>query len=285
MSEYHFPKKTIRDVPLYHKTVLLRADFNVPLTEAGEIRSDYRITQTLPTIQYLIERGCRLVIISHLGRPNGKPYQKYSLKPVAKRLQELLPAVEITLTDNCIGDKPRQACKRMKPGTIVLLENLRFHPEEEANDRGFAKNLKTVSGADYFVQDGFGVVHRAHASTAAITEFLPSVAGLLLEREVTMLQTVMEKPQKPVVAVVGGAKISDKIEFIDRLLTIADTVSNDFSVAIIPHTFENTSLNILKSGNFVNLEVDILAKYVEKILSTGDNKVLDENFLKENGFF
>lgn len=223
-ASYRFPKATIKDIPVHGKRILLRADFNVPLNSDGEITSDYRIIQTLPTIKYLLERGCKVIIIAHLGRPEGKPDKKYSLAPVAKLLQAKLPDSEVTFVPSTIDDKARQACKKPKAGSVVLLENLRFNPGEEANDPSFAAALQRAAQADYFVQDGFGVVHRAHASTEAITHLLPSVAGFLLEREVTLLESAMKHPQPPLVAVIGGAKISDKIGFIERLLTIADKV-------------------------------------------------------------
>lgn len=223
-TNYHFPKKTIRDIPLHGKRILLRADFNVPINEAGEITSDYRILQTLPTINYLLERGCSVIICAHLGRPEGQKNLKYSLSPVYKRLKELLPNKKIEFSTDSISDVARQACKVVPAGGIVLLENLRFYPGEEANDASFAESLNKVACADYFVQDGFGVVHRAHASTEAITHLLPSVAGLLLEKEVSVLQSAMLNPRHPLVAVIGGAKISDKIGFIERLLSLADHV-------------------------------------------------------------
>lgn len=221
---YKFPKKTIRDIPIHGKTVLVRADFNVPLDEKGNITSDYRITQTIPTIEYLLSRKCRVIITSHLGRPEGKKNLKYSLKPVFKRLQELLPNIKIEFAQDAINDSARILCKQAEPGEIVLLENVRFYPEEEANDPSFANKLKTVTGAEYFVQDGFGVVHRAHASTEAIAHLLPSVAGLLLDKEVSTLVGAMHSPDHPLVSIVGGAKISDKIEFIEELLKISENV-------------------------------------------------------------
>lgn len=215
-----FDKKTIADVPLDNRQVLLRADYNVPLKN-GAVVDDYRMTQSLPTIRALLERGCSIVICSHLGRPKGEIKPEYSLEPVAAHLGELL-GIPVGFIGDCIGDKVRQATKRLRSGQILLLENLRFHPQEEANDPAFARQLALDSGARYFVQDGFGVVHRAHASTEAITHFLPSVAGLLLEREVTILTTVMESPKMPLVAALGGAKVSDKIAIIERLIGIAD---------------------------------------------------------------
>lgn len=223
-TQPNFPKKTITDIDINGKRILLRADFNVPLNQKGVIESDFRITQTLPTLKYLLERHCSVVVVAHLGRPAGKVDPSCSLEPVAKRLQELLPNYTVAFCESTIDDRALQACKTMPLGSLLLLENLRFDPGEEANSPQFAESLQRVADADYFVQDGFGVVHRAHASTEAITHLLPSVAGLLLEKEVTTLDQAMQQPRHPLVAVVGGAKISDKIGFIERLLGIANTV-------------------------------------------------------------
>lgn len=216
-----FTKKTIKDVPLDHQTVLLRADYNVPLKDDGTIADDYRLQQSLPTLQFLIKAGCRVVICSHLGRPGGKVVPAESLEPVAKHLSKLL-GQPVAFVPNCVGDQVTVAAKKMKPGDVILLENLRFHPQEESNDMAFAQNLAKSSTATYFVQDGFGVVHRAHASTDAITHCLPSVAGLLLEREVTAILGAMQNPKRPLVAVLGGAKVSDKIKVIEKFVAIAD---------------------------------------------------------------
>ncbi len=231
-----FHKKTIKDVPIEHKTVLLRADYNVPLNEKGEIDDDYRLQQSLPTLKFLIKAKCKIVICSHLGRPDGKPDKKFSLEPVAKRLSELLK-LPVGFVHDCVGDRVKVAAKNLKPGEIVLLENVRFYPEEEENDVAFAKKLAESSMAEYFVQDGFGVVHRAHASTEAVTRFLPSVAGLLLEKEVSTIEKAMSNPKRPLVVVLGGAKISDKIKVIERFIDIADQIiiggamANTFLVA------------------------------------------------------
>jgi phosphoglycerate kinase len=216
-----FTKQTIRDIDLKGKTVLLRADYNVPL-ENGKITDDYRIKQSLPTINYILEHNAKLVICSHLGRPKGPKDYSNSLFPVAKRLQQLLDR-QVGFAPDCIGEPAKKAAKGLKLGQILLLENLRFHTEEEANDAAFAKQLAGL--ADIFVQDGFGVVHRAHASTSAITKYLPSVAGLLLEKEVDTITNVMAKPERPLVAIVGGAKIADKIEILHRFIEIADFVA------------------------------------------------------------
>lgn len=216
-----FNKKTIKDVPLEHQTVLVRADYNVPLKDDGTIADDYRLLQSLPTLKFLIHAGCKIVIISHLGRPKGKPDPKASLEPVAEHLGKLLDK-KVAFVPDCIGDQVSVAARALKPGGVVLLENLRFYAEEEANSMAFAKKLATSSTARYFVQDGFGVVHRAHASTDAITHCLPSVAGLLLQKEVSTIVGAMQSPKRPLVAVLGGAKVSDKIKVIEKFVGIAD---------------------------------------------------------------
>ena len=216
-----FTKQTIRDVQLKGKTVLLRADYNVPL-QNGKITNDYRIKQSLPTIQYILDQGATLIICSHLGRPAGPKDLANSLFPVAKRLQQILNR-DVAFATDCVGEPARKAAKGLQKGQVLLLENLRFHKEEEANDDAFAKQLASL--ADVFVQDGFGVVHRAHASTAAVTKYLPSVAGLLLEKEVDTITKVMEQPKRPLMAIVGGAKIADKIEILHRFIEIADFIA------------------------------------------------------------
>ncbi|HEX8182642.1 MAG TPA: phosphoglycerate kinase [Candidatus Saccharimonadales bacterium] len=221
MTDNLFTKQTIRDIQLQNKTVLLRADYNVPL-ENGTITDDYRIQQSLPTVQYLLEHGAKVVICSHLGRPKSKHDDAFSLLPVAKRLQELLNT-NVQFVPDCIGPKVTKAVQTAKPGTVLLLDNLRFYAEEEANDAEFAKQLASI--ADVFVQDGFGVVHRAHASTAGVTQYLPSVSGLLLEREVGTITRVMQNPERPLAAVIGGAKIADKIDILHRFIEIADFVA------------------------------------------------------------
>ena len=215
-------KLTIRDVPLDNQTVLLRADYNVPLLPNGEISDDFRIRSSLPTINYLLDHGCKVVIISHLGRPEGRD-PKLSLEPIADRLAKLLKK-DIRFVNETFGDKVYQAIKKAPAKSVVVLENLRYSPLEEKNDENFAKEIAKSSGAKYFVQDGFGVVHRAHASTDAITHYLPSVAGLLLEKEYDSLTKVIENPERPLLAVFGGAKVSDKIAVIEKFIDIADKI-------------------------------------------------------------
>jgi phosphoglycerate kinase len=218
-----FDKKTIKDVNLDGKRVLMRTDYNVPVIN-GRITDDYRMKQSVKTIEYILKHpGTRLVIISHLGRPEG-PDKELSLKPVGKHLEELLGR-KVHFATDCIGEEASQAAAALGEHGILLLENLRFHPEEEKNDPSFAKAIAEAAKADLFVQDGFGVVHRAHASTEAITHLLPSVSGLLLEAEVTTIHQLVKDPARPLVSVIGGAKISDKIEVLNKLIDLSDTVA------------------------------------------------------------
>jgi 3-phosphoglycerate kinase len=217
-----FFKETINTVSLSGQTVLLRADYNVPLKKDGTISDDFRIRASLPTIKKLLHDNCKVVIISHLGRPKGRD-ETLSLEPIAQRLAELL-GEPVRFVDYAIGDRARMAVKRAPGRSVIVLENLRFYPGEEANDEQFARELAKTSGARYFVQDGFGVVHRAHASTSAITLQLPSVAGLLIEQEYTTITQVMKTPKRPLVAVLGGAKVSDKIKVIEAFVKVADTI-------------------------------------------------------------
>lgn len=216
-----FRKKTIKDINLAGKTVLVRADYNVPLAD-GKIADDYRIKKSLPTLEYLLKQDCKIVICSHLGRPKDKDDTTVSLKPVAERLGKLL-GKKVEFADDCVSDETKAKIARLAKDGIILLENLRYYEEEEENNQKFASRL--AEGIDIFVQDGFGVVHRAHASTDAITRFLPSVAGLLVEKEVSTIEGVMENPKRPLMALVGGAKISDKIDLLDRFVDIADVVA------------------------------------------------------------
>ena len=210
-------------MPLRGKTVLVRVDFNVPMNEKGKITDDFRIRASLPTIEQLLKLSCKVVLISHLGRPDGDTNDKYTLEPTAERLARLLKQ-PVRFVDRCTGEKARMAVKRAPKVGVIMLENLRFHEGEEANDNKFAAELARVSGASYFVQDGFGAVHRAHASTVAITNFLPSVAGYLLAREIATINDALDSPTRPMVAVLGGVKVSDKIKVVKKLVKIADKI-------------------------------------------------------------
>lgn len=212
-------KKTVRDIDIKGKRVLLRVDFNVPLKD-GQVGDDTRIRAALPTVQYLLERGAAVVLMSHLGRPKGVD-DKLRLAPVGARLGELLGRPVLALRD-CIGAEVEAAVRAMKPGDIVLLDNLRFHPEEEKNDHAFAGQLARLG--EVYVNDAFGTAHRAHASTEGVAHYLPAVAGFLMERELDALGRALENPERPFVAILGGAKISDKIGVIRNLLGTADAL-------------------------------------------------------------
>lgn len=213
-------KKTIRDIDVKGKRVLMRVDFNVPLNENGEVADDKRITAALPTINYLLDSDAKLILVSHLGRPKGAPDEKYSLKPVAKRLRELLPQVNITFASDTIGESARQAVAAIKEREIVLLENVRFYKGETDNDAEFSSELASL--ADIFVSDAFGTVHRAHASTVGVAAYIPAVAGLLIEKELSIMGGALEDPKRPFVAILGGAKVKDKIGVIKNLINICD---------------------------------------------------------------
>lgn len=214
-------KKTIKDVDLKGKRVLMRVDFNVPLDDKLNITDDIRIRAALPTIKYALDKGAKVILMSHLGRPDGAVNELLRLAPVAVRLEKLLGRPVLALKD-CIGDEVKKAVSEMKPGDVILLENLRFHPEEEKNDPNFAKELASLG--DVFVNDAFGTAHRAHASTEGVTHYLPSVAGFLLEKEIKYLGGAVDNPKRPFVAILGGAKVKDKIKVIDNLLNKVDAL-------------------------------------------------------------
>src|SRR5262245_14679644 len=247
-------KRTLDALPVQGKRILVRVDYNVPLNDQGVITDDTRIRETLPTLNYLLEKGAAVILCAHLGRPKGKPNPAFSLQPVAKRLETLLKR-PVQMAPDCVGDAVKQLAIAMKPGDILLLENLRFHAEEEANDAAFAKALAGL--ADGFVQDAFGAVHRAHASTAGVPQILPSAAGLLLAKEIYYLSRTMESPERPFVAILGGARVSDKIAVIDSLLekvnalviggAMAYTFLKAQGIEVGKSRVENDKLDIAKS--------------------------------------
>jgi 3-phosphoglycerate kinase len=222
-------KQTVRDYDLKGKRVLVRVDYNVPLSKSKveslkskvEIRDTLRIEASFPTLKYLLDQGCALVLISHLGRPEGKPDPQFSLRPVAAKLAELIGRPVQFLPD-CVGPETKSKVESLRSKEIVLLENLRFHPEEEANDHRFAGQLAEL--AEVLVEDAFAAIHRAHASTVGVTQFMPAVAGLLVEKEVDTITAALSRPQRPLVAIVGGAKISTKIEVLANLIGKVDTL-------------------------------------------------------------
>ncbi len=214
-------KKTLKDIDISGKRVLLRVDFNVPLDKEGKITDDKRIRAALPTIEYLREKGASIILMTHLGRPKGKVVDELRLDPVARRLEELL-GTPVKKVDSVIGDEVSEEAAQLKGGEILLLENLRFHPGETSNDEELARSLASL--AEIFVNDAFGAAHRAHASTEGVAHFLPAVAGLLMEKELEMLGSILENPQRPFTAILGGNKISDKLGMIDRFLDIVDNL-------------------------------------------------------------
>ena len=214
-------KKTFKDIEVTGKKVFVRVDFNVPQDDMGKITDDTRIRAALPTINYLVKQNAKVILCSHLGRPKGVVNEKYSLKPVSERLAELMN-MPVKMAEDVIGDSAKGLVKDMKEGEIVLLENVRFHAEEEKNDPVFAKELASL--ADVFVNDAFGTAHRAHASTAGIANHIPAVAGFLMDSEVMALSNAMNNAEKPLVVILGGAKVSDKIKVISTLMTKANTL-------------------------------------------------------------
>lgn len=256
-----FYKKTIRDIDLDGKRVLVRVDYNVPL-EDGKIADDYRIVKSLPTIQFLIEKGCKIILCSHLGRPEGKRDEALSLKPCAERLAELLQR-PVSFANDCVGDEVRAQVDALQPGDVLLLENVRFHAQEEANDEAFARELASL--ADVFVQDAFGVVHHGAVSVSEIPKYIPGVAGLLLEHEVDTITNVMESPTRPLMAVIGGAKIADKIDILNRFIDIADFVAVGGAMANTFLLAEGIAIGKSKADpEEVPLARDIIARAKDK---------------------
>lgn len=266
-------KRTIQDVTWSGKRALVRCDFNVPLDDDANITDDIRIRAALPTIRYLREQGAAVILCSHMGRPKGKVVEGLRLNAVAVRLSELL-GVPVRKLDDCAGDEVEAAVAAMKLGDVVLLENLRFHPEEEGNDPDFAKKLAGLG--DVYVNDAFGTAHRAHASTAGIARYLPAVAGSLMEKEIAFLGSAVADPERPFVAILGGAKVSDKIGVVENLLARAD-------VLLVGGGMANTFLkakgyemgdSLVEEGS-VQMARDIMAKAGHKLLLPVDVVVAD----------
>ena len=216
-----YQKKSIEDIAVAGKKVLVRCDFNVPQDETGAITSDKRIVASLPTIQYLMKQGAKVILCSHLGRPKGEVNPKFSLAPVAKRLGELL-GVSVIMAEDVVGADAKAKAAALKDGEVMLLENVRYHKEEEKNDPAYAKELASL--AELYVNDAFGTSHRAHASTAGVADYLPAVCGYLINKEISIMGQALESPKRPLVAILGGSKVSDKIGVINNLLEKVDTL-------------------------------------------------------------
>ncbi|MCX7910564.1 MAG: phosphoglycerate kinase [Endomicrobia bacterium] len=258
-------KKSIKDIDIRNKKVLIRVDYNVPIDENGEVSDDTRIKESLPTLNYLLQQNCAIVMMSHLGRPKGKPDPKYSLKPVAKRLQQLINR-PVIMAEGIVDEKTKELAKNLKNGEIMLLENIRFDPREEKNDREFAKELVSLVGEDaVFVQDAFGSVHRAHTSTYAVAEFLPAVCGFLVEKEISYFNKILTNPERPFVAILGGAKVSDKIGVIENLLDKVNVIIIGGAMAYTFLLSRGISVgNSLVESDKLDLARDILKKAEQK---------------------
>ncbi|MBQ3663936.1 MAG: phosphoglycerate kinase [Clostridia bacterium] len=256
-------KKTVRDIDVAGKKVFVRVDFNVPIDADGNVSDDKRIVAALPTIKYLLENNAKVILCSHLGRPKGKVNKEFTLAPVAKRLAELLPDTKITFAEDTIGPSARAAIDALKDGEIVLLENVRFYAEEEKNDPAFAKELASL--ADVYVSDAFGTVHRAHASTAGIAAYIPAVAGFLIGKELDIMGKALEDPERPFIAILGGAKVSDKIGVIKNLLTKCDclVIGGGMAYTFLKAQGHSIGSSLLDSDN-IGLASDLLKEAEEK---------------------
>ena len=290
--------QTIKNIDVKNKKVLVRVDFNVPMDDDGDITEDERIVAVIPTINFLLEKDAKIILMSHLGRPEGQVVEKLRMGKIAKKLGELLDK-EVIKLDDCIGQKVKEKINKMKTKEIILLENLRFHAEEENNDEKFAKELASL--AEVYVNDAFSNSHRNHASMTGITKFLPSYAGLLLEKEIRVLSSVMKNPEKPFVAIIGGAK-PDKIEVIRNLLMFADKIiiggvlANTFLKAmganigkskLYPESLNDAKSLLSQSGGKIILPVDL---FVAKSIEKGENsrvvkinKITDECMIGDIG--
>lgn len=265
-------KKTIRDIDVKGKRVLVRVDFNVPLSE-GTVADDTRIRAALPTIQYLLDRGAALVLCSHLGRPKGMMVDELKMDPVARRLAELLGRPVIKL-DDCIGPEVEAAAQATNPGDVILLENTRFHPEETKNDPAFAAKLAAL--ADLYVNDAFGTAHRAHASSEGVAHYLPAVAGLLMERELAFLGSALASPVRPFVAILGGAKVSDKIGVIENLLGQVDAllIGGGMANTFLMADGYNVADSLVEEGS-LNTARDLMERAGDKLVLPVDVTIAD----------
>jgi len=270
-------KKTIKDIDVKGKKVIVRVDFNVPLDENRNITDDKRIVGALPTIKYLIENGAKTILVSHLGRPKNGPEEKFSMKPTAVRLSELL-GKEVVLAKDVIGEDAKTKAAALKNGEVLMLENVRFHKEEEKNDPAFAKELASL--AEIFVNDAFGTAHRAHASTAGLANYLPAVCGFLIQKEIDFMGKALSNPDRPFVAILGGAKVSDKIAVIENLLDKVDSliIGGGMAYTFLKSMGYNIGTSICEDEK-LDLAKDILAKAKAKgvnLLLPSENVIAKE---------
>ena len=270
-------KKSVRDVDVAGKRVFVRVDFNVPL-ENGRITDDTRIRETLPTIRHLMERGARVILASHLGRPKGKVVEELRLTPVAERLSELL-GKPVQKADEAVGDAVKAKVAALRDGDVLLLENVRFYPGEEANDPGLAKAFAEL--ADLYVNDAFGAAHRAHASTEGIARHLPAVAGLLMEKEITVLGRALNNPDRPLTAIVGGAKVKDKIDVIDKMIEIADNILIGGGLV---YTFLKAQGKEIGKSLVDDTKLEAALGFIEKAKNLGKNFMLPVDFVVADRF-
>lgn len=271
-------KKTIKDIDVAGKKVFVRVDYNVPMDKSGNITDDTRIRATLPTLNYLLEKGAALILASHLGRPKGAPVPEFSLAPVAKRLASLL-GKDVIMANDCIGGDVAAMAKALQKGQVLLLENLRYHKEEEKNEPEFCRQLASL--ADLAVNDAFGVSHRAHASVEGITKFLPAVAGFLMEKEIAFLGQAVANPARPFAAIIGGAKVSDKIGVIENLLTKVDTliIGGGMANTFLAAKGYNTGKSLLEAD-----KVDLAHSLIENAAKRGVNLMLPTDVVVADKF-
>lgn len=272
-----YNKKSVKDIDVSGKKVIVRCDFNVPQDENGKITDDKRIRESLATIKYLIENNAKVILCSHLGRPKGEFNPKYTLKPVAGRLEELL-GKNIKMAEDVIGASAKKLAAELKAGEVMLLENVRYHKEEEKNDKEFAKELSSL--AEIFVNDAFGTSHRAHASTAGIADYLPAVCGFLIQKEIDIMGGALSNPKRPFVAILGGAKVSDKIGVINNLIDICDTIIIGGAMA---NTFAKALGHNIGTSRFEEDKVELARELMAKAKAKGINLLLpiDQSLAKE----
>ena len=271
-------KRTIKDIDVYDKTVLVRVDFNVPVID-GKITDDNRIVEALPTINYLIEKGAKVVLMSHLGRPEGKPDKKYSLKVVSERLAELMPNNKVIMAKDVIGEDAKAKSAKLKMGEVLLIENLRFDAREEENDKDFCKELASLG--EVYVNDAFGTAHRKHASTYGVAKLLPNAIGFLIEKELDMIVGSIENPKRPLVGILGGAKVKDKIGIIDSLLNTVDTLIIGGGMA---YTFLHVLGYSIGNSLFDETNVEVARNLMKKAEEKGVQFLLPVDFVETPNF-